>query len=52
MNKNEVKNKLSDDISRIELPPISERVRQAVREKKEKNIKTVSDIHETNGESA
>ena len=47
MNKNEVKNKLSDDISRIELPPISERVRQAVWEKKEKNIKTVSDNFNT-----
>ena len=47
MNKNEVKNKLSDDISRIELPPISERVRQAVREQKQKNTETLNDTFNT-----
>lgn len=47
MNKNEVKNKLFDDVSHMELPPISEKVRQAVREQKQKNTETLNDTFNT-----
>lgn len=42
MNKNQVINRLSDDIDSIKLPPISENVRRAVRERK--NTETVNDV--------